>query len=114
MTSFQFLHTQVYIIIAIDLGMISLQNWVCKCAYYSVNMFSLVICIHQPPLSMEFSSQEYWSGLPFPTPADLPDPGIKATSLMSTALAGEFFTTDFEQGPPCLFLSCLFLKFGSY
>ena len=49
---------------------------------------------HQAPLSMEFSRQEYWSGLPFPTPGDLPDPGIKPTSLESPALAGGFFTTE--------------------
>ena len=36
---------------------------------------------------------EYWSGLPFPTPGDLPYPGIKPTSLASPALAGGFFTT---------------------
>ena len=42
------------------------------------------------PLSMEFSKQEYWSRLPFPTPGDLPDPGIKT---MSPASAGRFFTT---------------------
>ena len=36
---------------------------------------------HQTPLSMEFSSQEYWSGLPFPSPRDLPDPGIEPGSL---------------------------------
>ena len=47
----------------------------------------------QAPLSMEFSKQEYWSGLPCPPPWDLPDPGIKPTSLMSLALAGVFFTT---------------------
>ena len=35
---------------------------------------------HQPPLSMEFSGQEYWSGLPFPSPGDLPDPGIEPGS----------------------------------
>ena len=34
-------------------------------------------CSHQPPPSMEFSSREYWSGLPFPAPGNLPDPGIK-------------------------------------
>ena len=43
---------------------------------------------------MEFSSQEYWSELPFPTMRDLPDPGIKPSSLMSPALAGGFFTTS--------------------
>jgi len=40
---------------------------------------------------MEFSRQEYWSGLPFPTPEDLPDLGIKP---VSPALAGRFFTTE--------------------
>ena len=44
----------------------------------------------QAPLSMEFSRQEYWSGLPFPSPGDLSDPGIKP---MSPALAGGFLTT---------------------
>ena len=44
----------------------------------------------QVPLSMEFSRQEYWNGLPFPSPGDLPDPGIEPVSL---ALAGGFFTT---------------------
>ena len=48
---------------------------------------------HQAPLSMEFSRQEYWSGLPFPSLGDLLDPGIKFTSLGSPALAGRFFTT---------------------
>ena len=45
-------------------------------------------------LSMGFSRQEYWSGLPFPSPGDLPDLGIEPMSLMSPALAGEFFTTS--------------------
>ena len=44
----------------------------------------------QVPMSMGFSRQEYQSGLPFPFPGDLPDPGIEPMSL---ALAGEFFTT---------------------
>ena len=46
----------------------------------------------QAPLSIEFSRQEYWSGLPFPTPGNLPDPGIKPASLVSIALTGGFFT----------------------
>ena len=45
----------------------------------------------QAPLSMGFSSQEYWSGLPFPSPGDFPDPGIEPRSLASPALAGGFF-----------------------
>ena len=47
----------------------------------------------QAPLSIEFSRQEYWSGLPFPTPGDLHDPGIEPASPESPALAGRFFTT---------------------
>ena len=47
----------------------------------------------QAPLSMEFPRQEYWSGLAFLSPGDLPDPGIEPVSLMSLALAGRFFTT---------------------
>ena len=42
---------------------------------------------------MELSSQEYWSGLPFSPPGDLPDPGIKPVCLVSPALVGRFFTT---------------------
>ena len=48
----------------------------------------------QAPLSMEFSRQEYWSGLPFSSPEDLPDPGTEPGSLTSLALVGEFFTTS--------------------
>ena len=48
----------------------------------------------QAPLSMGFSRQEYWSGLPCPPPGDLPHPGIKPTSLMSPASAGGFFTAS--------------------
>ena len=48
----------------------------------------------QPPLSMGFSRQEYWSGLPCPPPEDLPDPRIKPKSLLSPTLAGGFFTTS--------------------
>ena len=43
---------------------------------------------HHAPLSVGFPRQEYWNVLPFPPPGDLTDPGIKATSLASPALAG--------------------------
>ena len=46
---------------------------------------------HQAPLSVRFSRQEYWSGLPCPPPGDLPDSGIEP---VSPALVGEFFTTS--------------------
>ena len=49
---------------------------------------------HQAPLSMGFSRQEYWSGLPFPSPGDLPNPGIEPESPVCPALAGRFATTE--------------------
>ena len=58
------------------------------------NLFAtpwVVAC--QAPLSMGFSRQEHWSGLPFLPPGDLPDPGMEPTSLAFPALAGRFFTT---------------------
>ena len=48
----------------------------------------------QAPLSMGFSRQEHWSGLPFPLPGDLPDTGRESGSLMSLALSGRFLTTS--------------------
>ena len=55
---------------------------------------------HQAPLSMGFPRQEYWSELPFPSPGDLPHPGIK---LRSPSLASRFFTTT-PPGKPFNFL----------
>ena len=51
----------------------------------------------QAPLSTGFPRQEYWSGLPFPSPGDLSDPGIEPTSPV---LAGGFFTTEPPRKPP--------------
>ena len=50
----------------------------------------------QAPLSTGFPRQEYWSGLPFPSPGDLPNPGIEPMSL---ALAVGFFTTELPEAP---------------
>ena len=57
---------------------------------------------HQAPLSLEFSRQEYWSGLPFPFPGDLPDPGIEPGS---PALEAEALTSE-PPGKP--FMKCNF------
>ena len=55
----------------------------------------------QAPLSMGVPRQEYWSAFPFPSPGDLPNPGIKAISPVSPDLAGRFFTTEKgDQGVP--------------
>ena len=51
---------------------------------------------HQAPLSLRFFRQEYWSALPFPSPGDLPDPGIE---LEFPALAGRFFTAETPEKP---------------
>ena len=48
----------------------------------------------QAPLSMEFSRQEYWSGLPFPTPGDLPDPVVEPASLMSPELQADSLPSE--------------------
>jgi len=50
-------------------------------------------------LSMEFSSQEFWNGLPFPNPGDLPNPRVEPTCPPSLALAGRFFTTKVPGKP---------------
>ena len=49
---------------------------------------------HQAPLSMGFLRQEYWDGLPFPPPGDLPDLEIKPLSPGAPVLAGRFFATE--------------------
>ena len=56
----------------------------------------------QAPLRVGFSRQEYWSGLPFPYPDDLPDPRIKPSFLSSSTLEGAFFTTLVPPGQPLL------------
>ena len=57
---------------------------------------------HQAPLSIEFSMQEYWSGLPFPYPGDLSDPGMKP---VSPPLAREFSLPLNDEGSPFLELT---------
>ena len=65
------------------------------CVISYVQLFATLSTVaHQAPLSMGFCRQEYWSGLPFPFPGDLPDPGIEPESPTSPALAGGFFTTS--------------------
>ena len=58
----------------------------------------------QAPLSMGFSRRESWSGLPFPPPGDLPDPGTGPASLTAPALARGFFTTSATWGQQCALL----------
>ena len=74
---------------------------VCACAHMHTCMHSVMFAsaapwtiAHQALLLMEFSRQEYWSGVPLPPLGDLPDPGIEPASLASPSLADRFFTTS--------------------
>ena len=80
-------------ILGSDCG-VELQSWDLRCMYEisHVQFFATPWTVaHQTSLSMEFSRQEYWSGLPFLSPGDLPDPGTEPASPVSPALAGGFF-----------------------
>ena len=70
------------------------------CVQFSVGPWSKA---HQAPLSMELSRQEYWNGLPFHPPGDLPDQGIKPVTVESLALAGRFFITA-PPGKPVIYI----------
>ena len=62
------------------------------CLYSVVLLFAATWSVaHHAPLSMKFFWQKYWSGVPFPNPENLPDPGIEPMSLASPALVGRFF-----------------------
>ena len=65
-------------------------SYVCSVPQFA----TLWIVTLQTPLSMEFFRQEYWNGLPFPSPGDVPNPGIELVSPRSHVLAGRFFTTE--------------------
>ena len=71
------------------------------CAQLCPSLFNSVDCSPWGSSVHGISQQGYWSGLLFPSPGDLPDPGIKLTSPVSPALAGGFFTPE----PPDEFLT---------
>ena len=72
-----------------SVGKIQIKIYVC--AQLCLTFCDPMTVAHQGPLSMGFSRQEYWSGLLFPPPGDLLDPGIEPESLVSPALSGKFF-----------------------
>ena len=84
---------------------------VCSQSLSRVRLFvapGTVAC--QAPLFIEFSRQEYWSGLPFPPAGNLPYPGIKRPSLASPILTGRFLTTAPPRKPAFNFLYKMALK----
>ena len=95
---------------------------VCVCVRACTRMHTCVLgqvqCIAtlwtvacQASLSLRFSQEEYWSGLPFPPPGGLPDPGIESVSPL---LAGGFFTTEPSEKPYNNSTWVLFFKFKQY
>ena len=83
----------------------------CMCFQSCPTLWNLMDCAHQAHLFMGFSMQEYWSGLLFSSPGDLPDPGIKLGSPSTLYLAGGFFyhwtTWEVPQYPDQGSNSCL-------
>ena len=69
-------------------GLIKKWKWASVLTHVWLFVTSWTVA-HQAPLSMEFSREEYWSGLPFPSPRDLSNPGIEPGSI---CIAGKFFT----------------------
>ena len=90
------------------------------CVLSSVRLLATLQTVAcQAPLPMGLSRQEYWSGLPFPFPEDLPNPGIETTTLESPGLAGKFLATGkpllwpiLEQLTFAFFLTKEFQKLG--
>ena len=71
----------------------SSQNLLSKSLQSCLTLRDGADCSPPGPLSMGLSRQEYCTGLPCPSPGNLPNPGVEPMSLMSSALAGGFFTT---------------------
>ena len=76
----------------------------CSVPQSSLTLVTPGTVAHQAPLSMGFPRQDYWSGLPFPSPGDLLNPGIKP---VSPALAGKFFTTEPPEKPKEVYMSLI-------
>ena len=79
---------------------------VCSVTFDSLRLQELFMSLLGSSCPWSFSRQEYWSGLPFPPPGDLPDPGIEPESLDSLALAGQFFTQA-TPGKPYIYVPCI-------
>ena len=81
----------------------SISIYSIACVLSRVQLFAtLWPVVLQTPLSMEFSRQEYWSGWPFPSPGNLPDPGIELETLASPALECRFFSSWATRGVLCV------------
>ena len=86
-----FIHRSLYLLISC-MHAKSLQSCPALCDPWAI--------AHQAPLSMEFSKQEYWSGLLYPPQVDLSDPGDQTRVFCSSCIAGRFLTTKSQGKPP--------------
>ena len=99
-----------FLFVLIFHSIVSLQcclNFCCTANYdlSRVRLFETpwtVAC--QAPLSMGFPRQEYWSGLPFPSPGDLPNPGIEHVPPMSPSLQADSLPTEPSEKPMCTYI----------
>ena len=87
-----YIHTYIHICSLYHAAMVSCFSHVSLCV--TPRGQGSADLVQKAPLSMKFSRQEYWSGLPCSPSGDLPDPGMEPMSFMSLALAGGFFTTS--------------------
>ena len=76
-----------------------MRHAMCVCAQLCLTFCDPMDVACQTPLFMGFSRQENWSGFPFPSPGDLPNPGIKLVSPTSLVLTSGFFTTEPLKAP---------------
>ena len=89
------LYVHTYNILSVFIWIVDKINYICiwvvKLLSHVQLFVTLWTVVHQAPLSMEFSRQDYWSKLPFPSPGDLPDPGIE---LMSPKLQADSLPSE--------------------
>ena len=94
------------------------MSFLCACVlscFSHIQLFETAwTVVHQAPLFMGFSRQEYWIGLPFPSPEDLPNAGIEPMSLMSLELAGGFLPLAPSGKPQFSLYICKFLEADAF
>ena len=85
----------VFMLVIFELGQLNFLYSVCDQSLSHVRLFATPWTVaHQASLSLGFPRQEYWNGLPFSPPGDLPNPGVELVFPEYPALARGFFTTE--------------------
>ena len=86
----------LYLLFTLDCCNFNVHACMWSCFSHVRFLVTLWAVAHQAPLSTGFSRQEYWSGLPYSPPEDLPEPGMEPASLIFPALTGRFFSLPVE------------------